>query len=234
MTDAAAPPPDAAAQAAFIRAQTAIDRPPLVPELRLHLATRITPLWQATQDVLDGADLPPPYWAFPWAGGQAMTRWLLDHPQAVAGRSVLDFAAGCGMGAIACAQLGAARVEAAEIDPVARAAIALNATLNDAAAIGIREDDVLTVDPDAERWEVILAGDVCYEKPMADRVLPWLRAHAAAGALVLLADPGRAYLPRAGLERLAMYTVPTTRELEDREERVTGVYRVLPQESAAA
>lgn len=217
-----------AAWAAFIRDRTVLTAPPIVPEVRLHLATEVTPLWQATQDELDGHDLPPPYWAFAWPGGQAVTRWLLDHPESVRGKRVFDLAAGSGMSAVAAAQAGAARVEASDIDPVSRVAIALNAAAN-AVTVEIRADDVLAAPP--EPWDVLVAGDVCYEKPMADRVMPWLRTAAAGGALVLLADPGRAYLPKSGLERLAEMTVPTPLDLEDRTARQTVVYRVLPQEA---
>ena len=210
--------------AAFIRAHTAPGCAPLVPELLLHLATEITPLWQATEDWLAARDLAPPFWAFAWPGGQALARHVLDHPALVAGRRVLDFAAGGGIAAIACARAGAARVEAAEIDPLALAAIGLNAALN-GVTVQAAEGDVID---GAGRWDLILCGDVCYEAPMTARILPWLRARAR-GATVLLADPGRAYLPRGGLAPLARYVVPTTRELEDREEREVTLYRLEPE-----
>jgi predicted nicotinamide N-methyase len=168
--------------------------------------------------------LPPPFWAFAWAGGQALARYLLDHPAEVAGRSVLDFGAGSGLVAIAAAKAGAARVLAAETDHFAAAAIAANAALNDV-AIAVRTTDLLdTIGP---RWEVVKAGDVCYERPMADRVTAWLRGLAARGILVLLGDPGRAYLPREGLVERARYLVPTSRELEDRDTRDGIVWEVL-------
>lgn len=216
----------AADRAAFIRAHTTLAAPPLVPEVRLHLATEVTPLWQATQDFLDIHDLPPPYWAFAWPGGQAMTRWLLDTPQVFQGRRVLDLAAGSGLTAVALAVTGAATVEAAEIDAVARTAIALNAEAN-TAAVTVRDDDVLVADDFP--WDVVAAGDVCYERAMTERMMPWLRARAAAGAVVVIADPGRSYLPSSGLERLGAYKVPTSLDLEDRTERETVVYRVLAQ-----
>ncbi len=222
MTGRAAPAVD---HAAFIRAHTTLAAPPLVPEVRLHLATEVTPLWQATQDFLDRHDLPPPYWAFAWPGGQAMTRWLLDTPEVWRRRTVLDVAAGSGLTAVALAAAGAGPTEAAEIDPVARAAIALNAEAN-GAVVGVREDDVLTL-ADCP-WQVVAAGDVCYEKPMTDLMMPWLRRCAARGAFVVIADPGRAYLPASGLLRLASYAVPTSLDLEDRAERETVVYQVLP------
>ncbi|MFO1059002.1 MAG: 50S ribosomal protein L11 methyltransferase [Dongiaceae bacterium] len=217
----------AAAHAAFVRAQTALDAPPLVPEIRLHLATEVTPLWQATEATLQATGLAPPYWAFAWPGGQALARHLLDRPALVAGRRVLDFAAGSGLAAIAAARAGATSAEAAEIDPLACAAIALNAAANGVAVACGAED--LVGSP--SRWDVVLAGDVCYERPMAGRVAAWLRQLAGAGALVLMGDPGRTYLPASGLAEQARYRVPTSRELEDRTERETVVWRVLPTES---
>ena len=211
--------------AAFVRRKTAVAAPPLVPEIRLHLATEVTPIWQATEETLAHSALPPPFWAFAWAGGQALARYLLDHPAEVAGRTVLDFGAGSGLVAIAAAKAGAASVLAAEIDHFAAAAIAANAALNDV-AIAVKTADVLaSVDP---RWEVVTAGDVCYERPMADRVTGWLRRLAARRLLVLLGDPGRAYLPSEGLVERARYLVPVSRELEDRDTRDTIVWEVLP------
>ncbi len=195
-----------------------------MPEIALHLATEITPIWQATESWLAERNIEPPFWAFAWPGGQATARLLLDEPARVAGRRVLDFAAGCGIAAIAAARAGAALVEAAEIDPLALAAVRLNAALN-----GVQ---VATPDGDIVgapcRWDVILAGDVCYEAPMTAHILPWLRAMAAGGAEVLLADPGRAYLPREGLEPLVRHAVPTTLELEDRTLREVTIHRLLP------
>jgi predicted nicotinamide N-methyase len=202
--------------AIFVRRNTAITVPPLVPEIRLHLATEITPIWQATEETLARSGLPPPFWAFAWAGGQALARYLLDHPEPVAGRSVLDFGAGSGLVAIAAVKAGAASVVAAEIDHFAAAAVAANATLNEV-AIAVTTADVL--DDANAPWEVVTAGDVCYERPMADRVTAWLRVLAARGALVLLGDPGRAYLPDTGLVERARYLVPTSLELEDRKIR---------------
>jgi len=211
--------------AAFVRRNTAITAPPLVPEIRLHLATEMTPIWQATEETLVHNALPPPFWAFPWAGGQALARYLLDHPAEVAGRSVLDFGAGSGLVAIAAGKAGAAAVLAAEIDPFAAAAIAANAALNDV-DITVQTEDLLdTVDA---CWEVVTAGDVCYERPMADRVTGWLRRLAASGTLVLLGDPGRAYIPSQGLVERARYVVPTSRELEDRDCREAVIWQVLP------
>jgi len=210
--------------ALFIRCNTAIATPPLVPEIRLHLATEITPIWQATEETLAQAGVPPPFWAFAWAGGQALARFLLDHPGEIAGRAVLDFGAGSGLVAIAAAKAGAARVLAAEIDHFGLAAIVANAELNGVSIAVTSADLIDTVDTS---WEVVAAGDVCYEKPMADRVTPWLSALAAQSSLVLLGDPGRAYLPKTGMIERARYIVPTSRELEDRDERETIVWQVL-------
>ena len=212
--------------AAFIRAHTTPARAPLVPELLLQLASEITPLWQATESWLAAHNVDPPFWAFAWPGGQALARHVLDHPELVAGRRVLDFAAGCGLAALACARAGAASVEAAEIDPLARAAIALNAAANQA-AVAVAADVVGA----PCRWDVILCGDVCYEAPMTGRILPWLRAMARTAA-VIVADPGRAYLPREGLEGFARYLVATTRELEDRDTREVTLYRLQPADGA--
>lgn len=209
---------------AFVRAHTTVAHAPLVPEVALHLATEITPIWQATEAWLRERNIEPPFWAFAWPGGQALARAVLDDPRRVAGKRVLDFAAGCGIAAIAAARAGAALVEAAEIDPLAAAAIRLNAGLNGVAVAAVDQDVVGA----APRWDTVLAGDVCYEAPMTAHILPWLRDLAAAGVEVLLADPGRAYLPASGLAPVATYRVPTTRELEDREERVVTIHRLLP------
>ena len=197
-----------------------------MPEIRLHLATEITPIWQATEDALARSGLPPPFWAFAWAGGQALARYLIDHSAEVTGRSVLDFGAGSGLVAIAAAKAGATAVLAAEIDPFAAAAIAANAALNDV-DITVQTEDLLdTVDA---CWEVVTAGDVCYERPMADRVMGWLRGMAARGSLVLLGDPGRAYVPSQGLLERSRYLVSTSRELEDRDCREAVIWQVLPE-----
>jgi predicted nicotinamide N-methyase len=209
---------------AFVRANTVIAAPPLVPEIKLHLASEIVPLWHATEASMAKIQLPPPYWGFAWAGGQALARYLLDHPERARGKRALDFGAGSGLVAIAAARAGAV-VTAAEIDPYARAAIRLNAALN-GVAIEIESSDVIGR-ADAP-WQLILVGDMCYERPLAERLTAWLRSLAREGAEVLLGDPGRAYLPKSGLEALARYDVPTTRELEDRESREGVVWRMVP------
>ena len=208
----------------FVRAHTTIARPALVPEIALHLATEITPIWQATETWLAERNIEPPFWAFAWPGGQATARLLLDDPSRVAGRRVLDFAAGCGIAAVAAAMAGAASVEAAEIDPLALAAVRLNAALN-GVAVATPEGDVVGA---ARRWDVILAGDVCYEAPMTAHILPWLRRMAADGAEVLLADPGRAYLPADGLQPIVRHAVATTLELEDSTLREVTIHRLMP------
>jgi predicted nicotinamide N-methyase len=207
---------------AFVTANTARARPPLVPEVTLHLATEITPIWQATETFLHTEGVSPPFWAFAWPGSQALARHVLDHPALVAGRRVLDFAAGGGLAAIACAKAGAASVEAAEIDPLAIEATRINAALNgtDVATTG---RDVVG---DENRWDLILCGDVCYEAPMTGHILPWLRRMARTGTEVWIADPGRAYLPKDGLVPFASYAVPTTLELEDRTTRTTRLLRL--------
>ncbi|MEJ0018251.1 MAG: 50S ribosomal protein L11 methyltransferase [Acetobacteraceae bacterium] len=206
---------------AFIAAHAVLGQAPLVPEIALHLASEITPIWQATESWLAEHNVEPPFWAFAWPGGQALARHVLDHPSCVAGRRVLDFAAGGGIAAIACAQAGAAFVEAAEIDRMARAAIALNAAAN-GVDVGLPDSDVVG---SASRWDLILCGDVCYEAPMTAHILPWLR-RMAGEAEVWVADPGRAYLPADGLTAFATYRVPTSLELEDRTERVVTLYRL--------
>ena len=211
-------------RAAFIRANTALIAPPLVPELRLHLATEIVPIWKSTEEELAAQGVPPPFWAFAWAGGQALARYVLDNPALVRGQRVLDFATGSGIVAIAVMKAGAASVLAVEIDDFAIAATLLNAEAN-GVAVEAQHRDVIGVD---ERWDVVLAGDVCYERAMSERVFDWLTALAARGALVLIGDPGRNYLPKDRLAPLATYEVQTTRELEDREIRRTTVYRVGP------
>jgi predicted nicotinamide N-methyase len=219
-----APPSTPEQRRSFIQAQTTLSVPPLTPEIKLHLATEITPIWEATEATLEANNLPPPYWAFAWPGGQALTRFLLDHPQWVRGKRVLDFAAGSGLSTIGAKMAGAEKVQANEIDDFAIEAILLNAAANQVSIDVLRHDLI----GHNEGWDVVLAGDVCYERPMADRVIPWLRALAGSGVTVLMGDPGRAYLPEQGLVEVARYDVPTSRELEDRELRVTRVLRLMP------
>jgi predicted nicotinamide N-methyase len=214
--------PSLEARRAFILENTTLQAPPHTPELRLRLASEITPIWKLTEEALAEIGVPPPFWAFAWAGGQALARHVLDHPDLVAGKGVVDFAAGSGIVGVAAARAGAARVLCADVDGFCEAAVALNAEAN-GVAVAFTAQDLLDAAPPA--WaEVVLAGDVCYEKPLAQRVMAWLRAARAAGARVLIGDPGRSYFPRTGLEKLADYQVPTTRELEDMEVKRTAVW----------
>lgn len=208
---------------AFIQANTVLTSNPMVPEIQLWLATEITPIWQATEDWLTKNNTAPPFWAFAWPGSVAMARHILDNPGLAAGRRVLDFAAGCGLAAIACAKAGALAVDAAEIDPLAISATGLNATAN-GVTIHAPFGDVVG---SACRWDLILCGDVCYEAPMTGHIMPWL-TQMAATAEVWIADPGRNYLPAEGLIPFARFTVPTSRELEDRPERNVVLYRLQP------
>ena len=212
---------DAAARRDFIRVSTRWLPAPLVPEISLWLADDVTTLWQKTEDEMSQIGLPPPYWAFAWAGGQALARYILDTPALVAGRHVLDFASGSGLVAIAAAKAGARRVEACDIDDFAIDAMALNATEN-GVVLEPRQGDLVGTD---DGWEVVLAGDVSYERDMAARVTDWLDTLRQRGASVLIGDPGRSYLARDRLEPLAEYRVPVTRSLEDAEIKVSQVWR---------
>jgi predicted nicotinamide N-methyase len=217
-------PLDAPSVAEFIRRRTVLVAPPLVPEIRLHLATEVTPLWEATEATLATNGMPPPYWAFAWVGGQAMARYVLDHGAALSGRRVLDLAAGCGVAGIAAAMRGAT-AEVADIDSFALEAARLNAAANGVSVTPII-DDLLAAPSAPLAWDMILAGDVCYERPMTERMMRLLRAAAADGRTVWLADPGRSYLPKDGLEEIARYVVPCTRDIEDADEKTVRIFRV--------
>jgi predicted nicotinamide N-methyase len=222
MTPATPIPATIAGRRAFIAANTRRQRPPHLGEIELHLADEITPIWRLTEEALQEIGLPPPFWAFAWAGGQALARYLIDHPEAVAGKRALDFAAGSGLAGIAAMLAGAREVLCADVDPYCEAAVALNTAAN-GVTCAYTGEDLLEAPPPA--WaEVILAGDICYEKPLAERVLAWLAEARARGATVLIGDPGRSYFPRTGLIRLAEYQVPTTRELEDMAVKKTAVW----------
>lgn len=207
----------------FILANTGLQAPPHVPEIELHLADEAHDLWHRTEEELATIGLPPPFWAFAWAGGQGVARYILDHPNAVAGRTVLDFASGSGLVAIAAMKAGATSVIASDIDPFALPAIAINATTNSVAITPTLTD---LIDQD-HGWDVVLAGDVFYEKPLADRLIPWFSKLSARGARIIVGDPGRAYLPKERLEQLAVYTVPVTRALEDAEVKRTTVWAFI-------
>jgi predicted nicotinamide N-methyase len=209
---------------AFIRANTVLRPVPHVREIVLHVADESVPLWRKTEDELGAAGLPPPYWAFAWAGGQALARYVLDNPDLVCGARVLDLAAGSGLVAIAAAKAGAAPVIAADIDCFAESAMALNAEANGVCIEILTRDLLDDSAPLDRRYDVILVGDLFYERTTAERALAFLDRHAAIGTRVLLGDPGRAYLPRARLVKHCEYAVPVTRELEDQEIKRTAVW----------
>ena len=206
----------------FIRANTRLLVPPLVPEIRLHLAEESLPIWRKTEEELGAMNVPPPYWAFAWAGGQALARHLLDHPELVDGKRVLDLGAGSGLTAIAAAKAQAQNVLAADIDVVATVAARLNAVAN-GCEIGTTVADLLSAPPSAA-YGCVLVGDLFYERELADRVLAYIEHAAAAGATVLIGDPERSYFPRRRFRQLAEYKVPVTRELEDAEIKKTSVW----------
>lgn len=209
---------------AFILRHTRLQRLPFLPELQLYLADEVTPLWRMTVHELGTPDAPPPFWAFAWAGGQVLARYVLDHPAEVAGKRVLDLASGSGLCAIAALKAGATSALAADVDPYCAAAIALNARAN-GVGVAFTGRDLLRGDPPTA--DIILAGDVCYEQPLASRVMAWLQVAQRRGSRVLIGDPGRSYVPSDRLIRLASYQVPTTRELEDSEVKPAGVYTLL-------
>ncbi len=206
---------------AFILANTALIAPPHVPEIRLHLADEAHDLWQRTEEELEAIGLQPPFWAFAWAGGQGLARHVLDNAGLVQGRKVLDFASGSGLVAIAAAKAGAAHVLAADVDAFCAAAVRLNAAAN-GVAIEFIDSDLVGV---SGAWDVILAGDVFYDRAFADRLLPWFAQMRTCGCEILVGDPGRAYLPKTSIEALATYQVPVTRALEDAEVKKTTVWR---------
>ncbi|RUV42296.1 MULTISPECIES: methyltransferase [unclassified Mesorhizobium] len=212
----------------FILDNTALMAPPHVPEVLLHLADEAHDLWLRTEEELAEIGLPPPFWAFAWAGGQGLARYVLDHPATLQGKRVLDFASGSGVVAIAALKAGAAEVTAADIDPFCATVIALNLEANGVKADFLDADSIGTDDG----WDVVLAGDVFYDKPLAERLTPWFTSLKARGADILVGDPGRAYLPKTGLQSLAVYQVPVTRVLEDAEVKRTTVWRWVSAASA--
>jgi predicted nicotinamide N-methyase len=207
---------------AFIRANTRLLAPPLVPELRLHLAEESLPIWQKTEEELGEVNVPPPYWAFAWAGGQALARYLLDNRPVVADKSVLDLGSGSGLAAIAARRAGALAVLAADIDRWAIAAVQLNAAAN-GLPVATTPADLLAAAPPAV--DVVLVGDLFYERALADSVLGFIERAAARGIQILIGDPQRSYFPRVRFEKLADYAVPVTRELEDAEIKRTAVWQ---------
>jgi predicted nicotinamide N-methyase len=209
--------------AAFIRANTKLLSPPLVPEIRLYLAEESVPIWQKTEEELGEMNVPPPYWAFAWAGGQALARYLLDHPAETAGKSVLDLGSGSGLTAIAAKLAGAADVLAADIDAFAVASIALNGAAN-GVCVRTTCEDLLSKPP--ALFDVVLVGDLFYERKLADLVLTFIAAAHQGGAHVLIGDPQRNYFPKGRFDLAAEYQVPVTRELEDALIKKTAVWRM--------
>lgn len=207
----------------LVRWRTALSSPPIVPELRLHLADDMDAAWAGLQEELDDGDLPPPFWAFAWLGGQAVARHVLDGPGLVRGLDVLDLATGSGLCALAARLAGAETVTAVDVDPYAVAAVGLNAAAN-GLSVEARCADLLDRPPPAV--DVVLAGDVFYDAAMSERVRPWLLAAAAAGRRVVVGDPGRHYLPRELMTEVGAYDVPTTRELEGVELKRVRVYEL--------
>lgn len=208
---------------AFIRENTRIMEASFVPEVRLHLADDAVALWEMTEEQLEQIGLPPPFWAFAWAGGQALARYVLDHPEIVRGQSVLDVASGSGLVGIAAVQAGARHALAADIDVFAAHAAQLNAALN-AVTVETTGADLVG---QAVAQDVILVGDLFYDRDLAPRVLDWLAALQDQGRRVLIGDPGRTYLPRDRLEQIAAYDIPVTRALEDSELKRAAVWRLL-------
>jgi predicted nicotinamide N-methyase len=208
----------------FVRRQTAATPVALVPEISLYQATELTPLWHATSAQLERYDASP-FWAFPWAGGQALARHLLDRPGLVRGRRVLDFATGSGLVGIAAVLAGAAGVDSTDLAPFCEVVVPMNASLN-GVSLSARLVDVM--DQPLDGVEVLLAGDVFYEKPLAERSLAWFRTLAARGVTVLVGDPGRLYSPRAGVSDLACFEVPVSLEIEERTPMRAWVLQVHP------
>ena len=194
-----------------------------MPEIKLQLATEITPLWHLTEDRLKGGDLPPPYWAFAWPGGQGLARYILDNPDEVRGKRVMDFAAGCGIAAIAAAKAGAKRAMADDIDLLSQTAIEMNAAHN---GVEVELHRVMDMEKPFTGADLIILGDVCYQQAMSASIMRWLLLCLEKGVRILIADPGRAYVPQEGIKELARYEVPTSLELEDREKRMVVVWEM--------
>ncbi len=210
---------------AFIAENTRRLRPPLVPELELHLAEESLPIWSRTEEELGEINVPPPFWAFAWAGGQALARYVLDNPETVRGRTVVDLGSGSGIAAIAAMRAGAGSALAADIDAFSLAACRMNAALN-GVAVAVTHADLLDAPPPPT--DVVFIADVFYEKALADRVMAFARGAQASGAIVLVGDPRRSCFPRDFFEMLAEYNVPVTRELEDSEIKRAAVWTLAP------
>lgn len=207
----------------FILANTRLLAPPLVPEIRLHLAEESLPIWRKTEDELGEMGLPPPYWAFAWAGGQALARYILDNAGPFAAKRVLDIGAGSGIAAIAAAKVGAGQVTAADIDSLAVAAMGLNATANGVEITATADDWLSGAAPSGD---IVLVGDLFYERPLAERVMAFVRQRAEKGSLVLVGDPRRSYFPTDDFSPVTHYEVPVTRELEDAEIKRAAVWQL--------
>jgi predicted nicotinamide N-methyase len=201
----------AADHAAFVRGHTTIMTVPAVPELRLHLSTDAIALWERTETELGQTDRQPPFWGFAWPGGQGLARYLLDHSAVVTGRTVLDLGSGSGLAAIAAAVAGARSVLASDVDPLAIAAIGLNAAINKVTIATVGD----VFDGDGSDADVVLAADIWYEKRLAARALGLLLRARARGAIVLASDVGRAYLPHDRMRELAAYDIPVLADLEN-------------------
>jgi predicted nicotinamide N-methyase len=206
------------ARTAFVRAHTAVVRVPFVPEISLYTASDVTPLWRATQAWLGTFGLEVPFWSVPWAGGQALARFVLDHPEEVCGKRVVDFGAGSGLVGIACAHAGAGSVRAVDVDPLAEAACLMNAREN-RVHLDVSIGDIVGSVVDAD---VLLAGDVWYERAPAARIAVWLAEVARSGVRVITGDPDRAYVP-PNLVELARHDVPTCADLEASKMRLTRI-----------
>lgn len=207
----------------FILGNTRLLAPPLVPEIRLHLAEESLPIWRKTEEELGEMGLPPPYWAFAWAGGQALARYILDHADRLCGHTVIDVGAGSGLSAIAAAKVGARRVEASDIDTVAVTAIGLNAAANGVLVAATSNDWLGGAPPPAD---IVLVGDLFYERELSERVMAFVRAAATRGSLVLVGDPRRNYFPTDAFTAVAQFEVPVTRELEDAEIKRAAVWQL--------
>lgn len=221
------PEPAIADLRAFILGNTRLRAVAHVPELRLHVAEESVPLWQRTEEELGRMGVPAPFWAFAWAGGQALGRYILDHPWLVAGKRVLDLGSGSGLVAIATAMAGGVPVVASDIDPFAEQAIALNAEANGAYVEVLMQDLLGLAAPRERRYDLILVGDLFYEETMAARVLSFLDRHAALGTDVLIGDPGRSYLPRPRLAQRCEYHIPVSRDLEDQDIKRSSVWALV-------
>jgi len=208
---------------AFVRANTTLAALPYIPEIRLHLADEVHGLWRKTEKELEEIGLPPPFWAFAWPGGQALARYILNKPETVRGRTVLDFATGSGMVGIAAAKAGARSVTAVDTEPFCRAAVSLNAVVNDV-RLDFRVGDPIGTD---DGWDVVLAGDVFYEAALAERLVPWFKTLAQRGATVLAGDPERYYMPRKGVEQVVLYLVPVNRAVEDDDTKYTTIWKFI-------